>query len=160
MAGLLACCGVAAEAALLVDFTKEGHGWKGNPRTRDARQEGGFSVELKGEQDPWLEGPAVAVPGAAEAQKLALTLDARVATGRGFPALLCGSGRGFFRGPRGEPGPADAGSHTYSGIIPAGADKLRFAWILRDARGAWCCARCAGGLWCRWPRRRSTSPRA
>lgn len=65
----------ASEPVTLFDFTKPGHGWKGNSRTRPAEGEG-FCVELTGEEDPWLEGPAVTVPGADVAQQLALELDA------------------------------------------------------------------------------------
>ena len=43
----------ASEPVTLFDFTKPGHGWKGNSRTRPAEGEG-FCVELTGEEDRWL----------------------------------------------------------------------------------------------------------
>jgi hypothetical protein len=65
--------GWSSEAVMLVDFTKPGHGWKGNPRTRPARRSG-ILRELTG-GDPWWRAVGRG-PGADDAQRLALELDA------------------------------------------------------------------------------------
>lgn len=121
---LAACSCFAAEPVTLVDFAKAGHGWKGNPRAKEVRQDGGFTVELTGE-DPWVEGPAVALPGLGEAQKLALTLDASSDTQGAFQLFYAPPKKGFSE---------DAtirlnllpGSSVYQGYIPAAEEKLRF----------------------------------
>ena len=121
---LWVCCCVAAEPVTLVDFSKAGHGWHGNPRARAVPQDGGFTVDLTGD-DPWVEGPAVAVPGFGEAQKLALTLEATSDAQGAFQL--------FFALP-GKPFTEDAtirldrmpGASVYRGFIPAVGEKLRF----------------------------------
>ncbi len=119
----LACC--AAEPVTLFDFTQEGHGWRGNPRTRDARQAHGFSVELTGE-DPWLEGPAVAMPGFGEAQKLVLTLEAESSASGAFQLFYSSQKQGFSEDATVRLNPSPSSPTTYKGVIPLTADRLRF----------------------------------
>lgn len=126
LAGIWACCWAWAEPVTLVDFTKEGHGWKGNPRTRGARQASGFSVELTGVEDPWLEGPAVAVPGFGEAQKIAVALDADCETSGAFRLFYAAPGAGFSEERATNLFQSSPTSHIYSGYIPAAADRMRF----------------------------------
>lgn len=121
-----ACYGAAAEPVTLVDFTRPGHGWKGNLRTRDARQEAGFSVALTGAEDPWLEGADVPVPGFGEAQKLALTLEAESDANGAFQLFYAPPGMGFSEERTARLNRASPASRTYVGFIPAAADRLRF----------------------------------
>lgn len=126
IAGLFLCCGASAEPVTLVDFSKAGHGWQGNPRTRGALQNGGFSVELTGAEDPWLEGPAVSVPGFGEAQKIALTLEAECEESGAFRLFYAVPGTGFTEACATSLIQSSPTSHTYKGFIPATADRLRF----------------------------------
>lgn len=124
VAGLLAGCCLAAEPVKVADFSKEGHGWKGNPRVRVLGQAGALTVELTGE-DPWVEGPAVEMPGFGDAQKLALTLEADCDSPGAFQLFYAPPGKGFTE---------DAtirlnrvpGSSAYKGFIPAAAAMLHF----------------------------------
>ena len=122
----LACWWAGAEPVTLVDFTQAGHGWKGNLRTRGACQEGGFSVELTGADDPWLEGPAVAIPAVAGAQKIALTLEADCATKGAFRLYCAPPGAGFSEDFTANLLQTSPTSHVYAGFIPAAGGKLRF----------------------------------
>ena len=124
--GMFAASCLAAESVTLVDFTKEGHGWKGNPRTRDARQIEGFSVELTGEEDPWMEGPEVALPGFGEAQKLVLTLEAESAAKGAFQLFFAAQGKGFSEDSTVRLNGSLTSATTFSGIIPLTADRMRF----------------------------------
>ena len=118
------CC--AAEPLTLVDFAKEGHGWRGNPRTRDARQSGGFSVELTGEEDPWLEGPAIVLPGFGEAQKLVLTLEAECAADGALQLFFAPPGQPFSEGAAVRLSRFPNSATEYQGVIPLAADRVRF----------------------------------
>lgn len=136
--GMVACCCVAAEPVTLVDFTKVGHGWWGNPRTREVRQDGGFSVDLTGE-DPWVEGPAVALPGFGEAQKLVLILEAESATEGAFQLFYSSQARGFSEDATIRLNRSLSAPDTYTGVIPLAADRLRFrldppGWALKVFR--------------------------
>lgn len=123
--GLIAGSCFAAEPVTLVDFTKDGHGWQGNAFTRDARQDGGFSVELTGE-DPWLEGPFVAVPGFGEAQKLALTLEIKGSAAGSFQLYYAPEGKWFSEGAAVVLSRSPSSDTTYQGVIPLTAGRLHF----------------------------------
>ena len=123
--GIWALSCFSAEPVTLFDFTKEGHGWRGNPRTRDARQDVGYAVELTGE-DPWLEGPAVPMPGFGEAQKLALTLEAECSTAGAFQLFYAPEGKGFSEEATIRLNRSPAPVNTYKGFIPLTAARLRF----------------------------------
>ena len=122
---LVACTCFAAEPVTLVDFTKEGHGWQGNKDTREARQDRGFSVELTGE-DPWLEGPLVAIPGFGEAQKLALTLEAEVSAAGAFQLYYAPEGEWFSEGAAAPLTRSPSSDTAYQGVIPLTAGRLHF----------------------------------
>jgi hypothetical protein len=119
-------CWVAAEPVTLVDFAKEGHGWKGNSRTREVRQDKGFSVELTGVEDPWLEGPAGVIPGFGEAQKLVLTLEAECENKGAFQLFYAEQGLGFSEDRTTRLNRASPTSHMYTGFLPVCAKQLRF----------------------------------
>ncbi len=123
--GLAAWCCVAAEPVTLVDFSKDGHGWRGNPRTREVRQEGGFAVELTGE-DPWVEGPAVAMPGFGKAEKMALTLEAECANAGACQLFFAPQGRAFTEDAAVRLSACESGGKAYQAIIPVTAEKMRF----------------------------------
>jgi len=123
---LFAVAGRSAEPVLLVDFAQAGHGWKGNPRTRDARQDLGFSVELTGQEDPWLEGPPVALPGFGEAQKLVLLLEAEVPQSGAFQLFYAPQGKGFSEDATVRMSLSPDAPGTYTGVIPLAAERLRF----------------------------------
>ena len=123
--GVMALSCFAAEPVTLFDFTKEGHGWRGNSRTRDARQANGFSVELTGE-DPWLEGPAVALPGFGEEQKLVLTLEADCSTAGAFQLFYAPEGKGFSEAATIRLNRSLSSDTTYKGYLPPAAGRVRF----------------------------------
>jgi hypothetical protein len=123
--GIMALSCFAAEPVTLFDFTKEGHGWRGNPRTRDARQADGFAVELTGD-DPWLEGPAVSLPGFGEAQKLALTLEAECAAAGAFQLFYAPEGKGFSEEATIRLNRSLSSATTYKGYLPLTAGRMRF----------------------------------
>ena len=116
----------ATEPVSLVNFSNEGHGWKGNPQTRDERQANGFSVALTGEEDPWLEGPAVPVPSSEKARKLSLVLEAEAVKKGAFQLFYAAAGQSFTA----EQStwltrPAESAT-TYHGLIPVIAKEMRF----------------------------------
>jgi len=123
--GMLSLCCAAAEPVTLVDFTKAGHGWKCNPRTKEVRQEGCFSVELTGE-DPWVEGPAVAMPGYGKAAKLVLTLEADCSNVGACQLFFAPQGRSFSEAATALLSRVLPGAATYTCIIPLVADRIRF----------------------------------
>jgi hypothetical protein len=123
--GVVALSCFAAEPVTLVDFAQAGHGWRGNPRTREVPQDGGFSVELTGE-DPWLEGPAVALPGFGEAQKLVLTLEAGGGGAGAFQLFYAPPGKGFTEDFTIRLNRSLSAPDTYQGVIPLTDDRLRF----------------------------------
>ena len=124
VAGMLAACGVwGMEPVTLVDFGQSGHGWHCNPRAKTLPQEGAFAVELTGE-DPWVEGPAVVVPGFGEAQKLALTLEATSETPGAFYLFYAAPGKPFTEEAAIQLMP-DAQGKTYRGVIPVSEPRLR-----------------------------------
>jgi hypothetical protein len=124
-AALAASVCFSAEEATLVDFTRAGHGWKGNPRTRDARQENGFSVELSGE-DPWLEGPAVAVPDSGRARKLDLAVEAECGGSGDIQVFYAPDGEGFSAERSEWLRRSDDSSERYRGLVPVLSGKMRF----------------------------------
>ncbi len=124
--GLLTASCFASEPVTLIDFTKEGHGWKGNPRTRDPRQVEGFAVELTGVEDPWMEGPEVALPGFGEAQKLVITLEAESAAKGAFQLFFAAHGNGFSEDSTVRLNRSLTSATTYSGVIPMTAGRMRF----------------------------------
>lgn len=121
---LMAYCCVAAEPVTLVDFSKAGHGWHGNPRTQAASQAGAFTVELMGD-DPWIEGPAVAVPGFGAAQKLALTLEAASDAQGAFQLFYAPPGKAFTEEATIRLNRM-SGTSVYTGFIPVTGETLRF----------------------------------
>jgi len=120
---VLSC--VAAEPVTLIDFSKPGHGWHGNPRAQAVPQGGGFAVDLTGD-DPWVEGPAVAVPGFGEAQKLVLTLEAESPTAGGFYLFFTQPGGHFSEDATLRMERSPSAANTYQGVIPLTAGRLRF----------------------------------
>ena len=118
--------GWSSEAVMLVDFTKPGHGWKGNPRTRPAAEGQGFCVELTGEDDPWLEGPSVAVPGADDAQRLALELDAVCGRSGDVQVFFAAEGKPFTAEQSAWLRSPDAVGGAYRGVIPLFGQRMRF----------------------------------
>ncbi len=123
--GLLSLCCIAAEPVTLVDFAKEGHGWKGNPRAKAVRQEGAFSVELIGE-DPWVEGPAVAMPGFGKAAKLVLTLEAECSNAGACQLFFATPGKNFSEDSTALLAKSLPGAAAYTCIVPLTADRMRF----------------------------------
>jgi hypothetical protein len=123
--GLAAWCCLAAEPVTLVDFAKKGHGWKGNPRTQEVPDDGGFAVELTGD-DPWLEGPAVALPGFGVAQKLSLALEAECASAGAFQLFYALPGKGFSEDAALRLNRSASSATTYQGFMPLTAEKARF----------------------------------
>ncbi len=121
----LVCQHAAAAPVTLVDFTKPGHGWHGNHWTRMETAQGSLSFTLTGE-DPWAEGPAVAIPGAGQAPKLRITLDAACSNSGECRLFFAAPGENFNEANavnlQFDPLPAPA----YRGIIPLHAPKLRF----------------------------------
>jgi len=122
---MLACSSMAAEPVTLIDFTKAGHGWRGNPRTRGVEQEGSFTVELTGD-DPWVEGPEVAVPALDKAEKLRVTLDADSSRDGACQLFFAAPGQGFSESATVLLQPLPSSKSTYQGIIPLTASRLRF----------------------------------
>jgi hypothetical protein len=116
---------LASDDVTLVDFRQPGHGWKGNPRTGNARQEDGFSLELTGD-DPWLEGPAVTVPGFGKAQKLALTVDAACERSGDIQVFYAPEGKGFLAECSEWLRQPAASSSLYCGLVPVLSEKMRF----------------------------------
>ena len=118
---------IASDSVTLADFTNKGHGWQGNSRTREMRQSAdGFSVELAGEEDPWLEGPAVAVPGFGEAHKLVLTLDAECAEDGAFHLFFAPQGKAFTEELAVPLPRVFSSASTYQTVIPLVSDRLHF----------------------------------
>jgi len=124
LALVAAVCCRAAEPVTVVDFAAAGHGWRCNPRAKAVAQDGVFAVELTGE-DPWIEGPAVDLPGVGEAQKLEIELDASTGEAGTFELFYAPEGKGFSA----ESSvflQRDPGSAVYRGYIPAVGPRLRF----------------------------------
>lgn len=122
---MLACGCIAAEPVTLADFTRAGHGWRGNPRTRVLTQEGSFTLELTGD-DPWLEGPAVAMPAFGQAEKLRLTLEAVSSTEGSCRLFFAAPGQNFTEEMAVNLQPSESSAAIWQGIIPLTAAKLRF----------------------------------
>ena len=120
-----ACACLAAEPVTLVDFAKEGHGWKGNPRAKIVRQEGAFSVALTGE-DPWVEGPAVAIPGFGKAAKLVLTLEADCSNVGACQLFFAPHGKNFSEESTARLAQPLPGKAAYTCILPLTSDRMRF----------------------------------
>jgi hypothetical protein len=131
MRALIACalaaqCCWGLDAVTLVDFQREGHGWKGNARTRGAVQAEGFRVALTGAEDPWLEGPAVDVPGFGAATRLAVTLEADSDVKGPFLLFYAPEGSGFSEERMVSLRRALPASREYAGYVPAAAPRMRF----------------------------------
>ena len=123
--GIALCPCFGAEPVTLVDFTEVGHGWRGNPRTQMISQDGVFVVELTGD-DPWVEGPAVAVPAFGKAEKLKLTLDAQCSSDGGCQIFYAPAGQGFSAEAMVALERSPSGATTYTGMIPLLAGRMRF----------------------------------
>lgn len=113
--GMVAAMVLQAEEFTLYDFTTGTHGWRGNPRiARLEATAGGLAIACSGEEDPWIEGPPLAVDLAAAPIRLTLRLRTN------------GDAAGeLFYGPRFEAGKSvrfqletDGQWHDYSVIIP------------------------------------------
>ncbi|HNX33608.1 MAG TPA: hypothetical protein PKM57_03210 [Kiritimatiellia bacterium] len=135
LGGVFAVSCFAAGPVTLVDFAREDHGWRGNPRTRDARQSNGFTVELTGEEDPWLEGPEIAIPGRGDAQKLVLTLDAECGEDGAFQLFFASPGQNFTADASIFMTRSETSSEVYKGVLPLASDRLRFRLDPPGAKG-------------------------
>ncbi len=122
---MMSCC-LAAEPATLFDFTKDGHGWKGNHHTKNARQENGFTVTLTGEEDPWLEGPFVTIPGFGEAKKLKVILEAKCDGAGAFLLFYAAAGSGFSADAMASLTRVPGSDGTYKCFIPPVSERMRF----------------------------------
>ena len=118
--------GWSSESVTLVDFAKPGHGWKGNPRTRPASEGQGFCVALTGEEDPWLEGPSVAVPSADGAQRMALELDAACGRSGDVQVFFAAEGKPFTAEQSAWLSRSDTAGGGYGGVVPLLGQRMRF----------------------------------
>ena len=116
----------SSETVTLFDFTKPGHGWKGNSRTRPASEGQGFCVELTGEDDPWLEGPSVRVPGADGAQRLALELGAACGRSGDVQVFFAAEGKPFTAEHAAWLSRSDTADVAYRGVVPRLGQRMRF----------------------------------
>jgi hypothetical protein len=104
-----------AEPFTLLDFTQGTHGWRGNPRITSLKSTPeGLAFACDGEEDPWIEGPPIAVD--LSAAPIRLTLRLRTNGDQGGE---------LFYGPRftagksvGVPLINDGKWHDYTVVIP------------------------------------------
>lgn len=82
----------AATPAVIADFTRPGHGWRGNGQaTIGAASPAGLAVACAGD-DPYLIGPAVPVP---DGERLAVSLRTDDASGAAWRLFVAAAERGF-----------------------------------------------------------------
>ncbi|MDD2598267.1 MAG: hypothetical protein PHO37_03440 [Kiritimatiellae bacterium] len=123
--GMTAGLCLGAELETLVDFTQADHGWRGNHFTRVVEPKSPMTVELIGE-DPWIEGPAIAVSSSADAKKLLLTLHAESPRDGACQLFYAAPGQHFSEGAAVYLRQLPESRSTYQGIIPLVTDTLRF----------------------------------
>ena len=106
---------VSAEDTVLFDFTKGIHGWKGNARVTGLKSTPeGLAFACDGEEDPWIEGPPIAVDLSAAPIRLTLRLRTN---GDAGGELFYGTGFAAGRS-MGVPLVADGKWHEYTIVIP------------------------------------------
>ncbi|MBT3286397.1 MAG: hypothetical protein HN380_03555 [Victivallales bacterium] len=113
--GMVTAMLAGAGDTVLFDFTKGIHGWKGNARVTGLKSTPeGLAFACDGEEDPWIEGPPIAVDlGTAPTR---LTLRLRTDGDAGGELFY---GPGFTAGrSMGVPLIADGEWHEYTIVIP------------------------------------------
>lgn len=107
---------------VVADFTRPGHGWRGNRSVAGQRQSDGGLALRAVEEDPWLEGPLVDVPVPTGTERLVVELDADAPDD-----VRC-----YVAGEGGDFSEADAarlvgdGSGTFRGLLPSRGARMRF----------------------------------
>ena len=83
-------------------------------------------MELTGGEDPWLEGPSVAVPSADDAQRLALELDAACGRSGDVQVFFAAEGKPFTAEQSAWLSRSDAAGGAYRGVVPLLGQRMRF----------------------------------
>lgn len=128
--GLMGVCCMAMAmppAMRVIEFRSEGHGWRGNRDTGSPQQsKAGFSVELTGGEDPWIEGPYIRVPRVEGVEINRVVLSAKSDVEGDFELFYTPEGGWFTAERKVVLRRLRAGIDQYTGYVPAVGGEVKY----------------------------------